>query len=65
MIFQSFNLITRSSVINNVLTSNVPDMPWWKTFFGYYTKEQKLKALEALDKVLGDNVEGSFKTFGG
>ena len=28
MIFQSFNLITRSSVINNVLTSNVPDMPW-------------------------------------
>ena len=26
-------------------------MPWWKTFFGYYTKEQKLKALEALDKV--------------
>ena len=51
MIFQSFNLITRSSVINNVLTSNVPDMPWWKTFFGYYTKEQKLKALEALDKV--------------
>ena len=51
MIFHSFNLITRSSVINNVLTSNVPDMPWWKTFFGYYTKEQKLKALEALDKV--------------
>ena len=30
MIFQSFNLISRSSVINNVLTSNVPDMPWWK-----------------------------------
>lgn len=51
MIFQSFNLITRSTVINNVLTSNVPDMPWWKVFFGYYSKEQKMKALEALDKV--------------
>lgn len=51
MIFQSFNLITRSTVINNVLTSNVPDMPWYKTFFGIYSKEQKLKALEALDKV--------------
>ena len=51
MIFQSFNLISRSSVINNVLTSNVPDMPWYKVLFGIYSKEQKMKALEALDKV--------------
>ncbi|MCI2153522.1 phosphonate ABC transporter ATP-binding protein [Anaerolactibacter massiliensis] len=51
MIFQSFNLITRSTVIKNVLTSNVPDMPWYKVLFGYYSKEQKMKALEALDKV--------------
>ncbi len=51
MIFQSFNLVTRSTVIKNVLTSNVPDMPWWKTFLGIYSKEQKIKALEALDKV--------------
>ena len=51
MIFQSFNLVSRSTVIKNVLTSNVPDMPWWKTFFGIYSKEQKIKALEALDKV--------------
>ena len=26
-------------------------MPWYKVLFGYYSKEQKLKALEALDKV--------------
>ena len=51
MIFQSFNLISRSSVINNVLTSNVPDMPWWKVLLGLYSKEQKMKALENLDKV--------------
>ena len=51
MSFQSFNLISRSSVINNVLTSNVPDMPWYKVLFGIYSKEQKMKALEALDKV--------------
>ena len=51
MIFQSFNLISRSSVINNVLTANVPDMPWYKVFFGIYSKEQKIKALESLDKV--------------
>ena len=51
MIFQSFNLVTRSTVINNVLASMVPDMPWWKTLLGIYSKEQKMKALEALDKV--------------
>ena len=51
MIFQSFNLVTRSSVINNVLTSMVPDMPWYKTLLGLYTKEQKMSALEAIDKV--------------
>ncbi len=51
MIFQSFNLVTRSTVINNVLASMVPDMPWYRTLLGLYTKEQKIQALEALDKV--------------
>ena len=51
MIFQSFNLVTRSTVIKNVLTSMVPDMPWYKTLLGLYSQEQKMKALEALDKV--------------
>lgn len=51
MIFQSFNLITRTTVINNVLTAFVPDMSWFRSTFSLYTKEQKLKALECLDKV--------------
>jgi phosphonate transport system ATP-binding protein len=51
MIFQSFNLISRATVINNVLTANVPDMPWYKVLFSIYSKDQKIKALEALDKV--------------
>ena len=51
MIFQSFNLVSRSTVIKNVLSSDVPDMPWYKTMLGIYSKEQKIKALEALDKV--------------
>ncbi|MDR1795108.1 MAG: phosphonate ABC transporter ATP-binding protein [Erysipelotrichaceae bacterium] len=51
MIFQSFNLITRSTAIKNVLTSLVPDMPWYKTLFGIYSKAQKIASLEALDKV--------------
>ena len=51
MIFQSFNLITRTTVIRNVLTAFVPDLPWWRATFGVFTKEEKLKALDALDKV--------------
>ena len=51
MIFQSFNLVTRTTVINNVLVSFVPDLPMWRKLLGIFTKEQKIKALEALDKV--------------
>ena len=51
MIFQSFNLVTRSSAIKNVLTADVPDMPFLRVLFGAFTKEQKMRALESLDKV--------------
>jgi phosphonate transport system ATP-binding protein len=51
MIFQSFNLVSRSTVIKNVLTADVPDMPFWRVLFGIFTKEQKMGALESLDKV--------------
>ncbi|MGL5530432.1 MAG: phosphonate ABC transporter ATP-binding protein, partial [Culicoidibacterales bacterium] len=51
MIFQSFNLVTRTSVIRNVLTSNIPDLPFWRVVLGAYPEAQKVTALEALDKV--------------
>ena len=51
MIFQSFNLVTRSTAIKNVLTADVPDMPFFKVLFGIFSKEQKMHALESLDKV--------------
>lgn len=51
MIFQSFNLVTRTSVIKNVLVSFVPDLPVWRKVAGIFTKDHKIKALEALDKV--------------
>lgn len=51
MIFQSFNLVSRSTAIKNVLTANVPDMPFIKVLLGMFTKQQKMDALEALDKV--------------
>ena len=51
MIFQSFNLVSRSTVLKNVLTADVPEMPFWRVLFGVFTKEQKMRALESLDKV--------------
>ena len=51
MIFQSFNLVSRSTAIKNVLTADVPDMNFFRVLFGIFTKEQKMRALESLDKV--------------
>ena len=51
MIFQSFNLVTRTTVIKTVLTSRVPGLPFWRALLGAYPKKDKLEALEALDKV--------------
>ena len=51
MVFQSFNLVTRTSVIQNVLAACVPDMPFWRVLLGAFRKSDKIKALESLDKV--------------
>ena len=51
MIFQSFNLVTRTTAIRNVLTSMVPDMNFFRVLFGLFSKKQEMAALEALDKV--------------
>ncbi|MBR3293720.1 MAG: phosphonate ABC transporter ATP-binding protein [Oscillospiraceae bacterium] len=51
MIFQSFNLVNRSTAIKNVLTADVPDMNFFQVLFGLFNKEQKMRALESLDKV--------------
>ncbi|WBL15863.1 phosphonate ABC transporter ATP-binding protein [Sutcliffiella sp. NC1] len=51
MIFQSFNLVTRTTVLKNVLVSFVPVLPFWRKLFGIFTKQQKIAALSSLDKV--------------
>lgn len=51
MVFQSFNLVKRTTVIKNVLAARVADMPLWKSLLGVYTKADKILALEALDNV--------------
>lgn len=49
MIFQSFNLVKRMNVFNNVLAGRVAYHPTFKAFFGLFPKEDKLIALEALE----------------
>lgn len=51
MIFQSFNLVTRTTVLKNVLVSFVPGLPLWRKILGLFSKEEKKSALTALDKV--------------
>ena len=51
MIFQSYNLVPRISVIRNVLTSAAPKMSFLAVLFGLFSKEEKLKALESLNRV--------------
>lgn len=51
MIFQSFHLITRISVMKNVLTAFVPELSFWRKIFGIFPEKIKLEALEALQKV--------------
>lgn len=51
MVFQSFNLVKRTTVLKNVLTAKVADMPLWKSILGLYSKEDVLSSLSALDQV--------------
>jgi phosphonate transport system ATP-binding protein len=51
MIFQSFNLIMRTSVIKNVLAAKVADMSFIRSFLGLYKEEDKIAALSALEKL--------------
>lgn len=51
MIFQSFNLVDRTTVIKNVLAAFVPDLNFFQSVFGIYPSNYKIRALEALEQV--------------
>ena len=51
MIFQSFNLARRTTVLNNVLVGRLAHTPTWRTLLGAYTAADKQLAFEALDSV--------------
>ena len=51
MIFQGFNLVKRTSVLNNVLMGRLHDTPTWRTLLGTYPQADIDRAARALDRV--------------
>ena len=58
MIFQTFNLVNRSTVTNNVLTGRLSQVPRWRSFLGLWPAEDKEIALQSLERV--DIVEKAY-----
>ncbi|WP_371413480.1 phosphonate ABC transporter ATP-binding protein [Thermaerobacter sp. FW80] len=51
MIFQTFNLVKRSSVIKNVLAGRLAHTPAWRALLGWFPREDVELALECLARV--------------
>lgn len=51
MIFQTFNLVKRTTVINNVLMGRLAHVPRWRSLIGAWPAEEREKALQALERV--------------
>ncbi|MGO1949055.1 MAG: phosphonate ABC transporter ATP-binding protein [Mycobacteriaceae bacterium] len=51
MIFQSFNLVTRVSVLNNVLVGRSSSTPSWRSLLGWYRADDKELAFRSLERV--------------
>ena len=51
MIFQSFNLVTRTTVLNNVLTGRLHATPTWRSLLGLWRKADKELAFQSLERV--------------
>ncbi len=51
MIFQTFNLVKRTTVMNNVLMGRLSKVPAWRSMIGYWPANDKELALQALERV--------------
>jgi len=50
-IFQQFNLVNRLSVLTNVLIGSLGSIPGWRGYLGYFTEDEKQRALDSLERV--------------
>jgi phosphonate transport system ATP-binding protein len=51
MIFQTFNLVYRTTVINNALMGRLSKVPRWRSMTGFWPAEDKEIALQSLERV--------------
>jgi phosphonate transport system ATP-binding protein len=51
MIFQSFNLVNRTTVLNNVLMGRLHRVPTWRTLLGLYPADDVEIAMQSLERV--------------
>jgi phosphonate transport system ATP-binding protein len=51
MVFQSFNLAGRTTVLNNVLVGRLAHTPLWRTMLGAFRPDDRRLAFEALERV--------------
>lgn len=51
VIFQQFNLVSRLSLMRNVLTGRLGRIPAWRGTLGVFPRSDKIKALQALERV--------------
>jgi phosphonate transport system ATP-binding protein len=51
MIFQTFNLVNRSRVLNNVLMGRLSMVPRWRSMFGLWPAEDTEIAMQSLERV--------------
>jgi len=50
-VFQQFNLVGRLSVITNVLAGTLHKVPLWRSLIRWFTAEEKVRGIEALQRV--------------
>lgn len=51
VIFQQFNLVTRLSLLTNVLVGRLGRIPKWRGLLGMFPERDRIKALKALERV--------------
>ena len=51
MIFQTFNLVLRTSVVNNVLMGRLARVPTWRSILGLWPADDREIAMQSLERV--------------
>ncbi len=51
MIFQTFNLVKRTTVINNVLMGRLAKVSRWRSLLGFWPADERERAIQALERV--------------